>query len=52
MPMGVITFTFIITLLATGAGLLITFLLALPILWLLFTVHTGSPPSSAHASSR
>ena len=41
LPMGIITFTVVITLLATGAGLLITFLLALPVLWLLFTVSHG-----------
>jgi signal transduction histidine kinase len=39
--MGIITFTFTITLLATSAGLLVTFLLALPVIWMLFTLSRG-----------
>ena len=38
MPIGIITFTFTITLLALGLGLMVTFLLALPVIWLLFAV--------------
>jgi signal transduction histidine kinase len=37
-PMGAISFSLTIALLATSAGLLVTFLLALPVVWLLFTV--------------
>jgi len=36
MPIAVITFATVITLLALSAGLLITFVLALPFIWLLF----------------
>lgn len=36
LPIGIVTFTAIITLLALSAGLLITFLLAMPVAWLLF----------------
>jgi signal transduction histidine kinase len=38
---GTITFTIIVTLLATSFGLLITFFLALPVAWLLFVIATG-----------
>jgi len=38
---GVVSFTLTITLLATSAGLLIVFPLALPLIWLLFVVATG-----------
>jgi signal transduction histidine kinase len=38
---GTITFTLIITLLATTVGLLITFVLAVPVAWLLFVVASG-----------
>ena len=38
---GTITFSVMITLLATGAGLLVTFLLALPVAWLLFVCARG-----------
>lgn len=41
MPIGVVTFTVIVSLLATGTGLLITFLLALPVVWLLFVISRG-----------
>ena len=36
LPVGVFTFATIIALLSTSAGLLVTFLLALPVAWLLF----------------
>jgi signal transduction histidine kinase len=36
MPLGIITFSFTVTLLALSAGLLVTFLLALPVVWMLF----------------
>jgi signal transduction histidine kinase len=38
---GTITFTLIISLLSTSVGLLITFILALPVAWLTFVVATG-----------
>ena len=41
LPMAVIAFSVTITLLATTAGLLITFLLALPFAWLLFVLSRG-----------
>jgi signal transduction histidine kinase len=37
LPIGIISFTITITLLALGGGLLVTFLFALPVIWLLFT---------------
>jgi signal transduction histidine kinase len=39
--MGVLTFSLTITLLALSVGLLITFFLALPAIWLLFTLSRG-----------
>lgn len=39
--MGSITFTLIVTLLATTVGLLVTFVFAVPVAWLLFVVATG-----------
>jgi signal transduction histidine kinase len=39
--MGIITFTFTITFLALSAGLLVTFFLALPAIWMLFTLARG-----------
>ncbi|MGD9995893.1 MAG: sensor histidine kinase [Ilumatobacteraceae bacterium] len=41
LPIGIITFTFMVTLLALGAGLMVTFLLALPVIWLLFVMAHG-----------
>jgi signal transduction histidine kinase len=41
LPIGIITFTFMVTFLALGAGLLVTFLLALPVVWLLFVLARG-----------
>jgi signal transduction histidine kinase len=38
---GTITFSLIISLLATSVGLLVTFILAVPIAWLLFVIATG-----------
>jgi signal transduction histidine kinase len=39
--LGVVTFTVVITLLATSVGLLVTFLLAVPVVWLLFVGSAG-----------
>ncbi len=39
--MGIVTFSFTITLLALSVGLLVTFLLALPAIWMLFTLSRG-----------
>ena len=41
LPVGIIGFSVIVTLLSTGASLLITFFLALPFVWLLFVCATG-----------
>ena len=41
LPVAIITFTVVITLLALSAGLVITFVLALPFAWLLFVVVLG-----------
>jgi signal transduction histidine kinase/CheY-like chemotaxis protein len=41
LPVGVISFSVIVTLLSTGGGLLITFFLALPFVWLLFVCAKG-----------
>jgi signal transduction histidine kinase len=41
LPIGIITFTFMVTFMAVGAGLLVTFFLALPIVWLLFVLARG-----------
>ena len=41
LPVAVVTFVIVITLLATSAGLLITFVLALPVIWLLFVLSRG-----------
>lgn len=41
LPIGIVTFTFTITLLSLSFGLLITFLLALPFVWLLFVTNRG-----------
>jgi signal transduction histidine kinase len=38
---GAVTFSIIITLLATGVGLLVTLLLAVPVIWLLFVGAAG-----------
>lgn len=38
---GTITFTIIISLLATSVGLLVTFIFAVPVAWLLFVIATG-----------
>ena len=38
---GTIAFSIVVTLLATGAGLLVTFFLALPVAWLLFVCTRG-----------
>ncbi|HEX4981097.1 MAG TPA: sensor histidine kinase [Ilumatobacteraceae bacterium] len=39
--MGILTFSLTITLLALSVGLLVTFLLALPTIWMLFTLSRG-----------
>jgi hypothetical protein len=39
--MGIVTFSFTITLLALSVGLLVTFLLALPAIWMLYTLSRG-----------
>jgi signal transduction histidine kinase len=39
--MGIVTFSLTITFLALSAGLLVTFLLALPAIWMLFTLARG-----------
>ena len=39
--MGIVTFSLTITFLALSAGLLVTFLLALPAIWMLFTLSRG-----------
>ena len=39
--MGILTFSLTITLLALSVGLLITFFLALPAIWMLFTLSRG-----------
>jgi signal transduction histidine kinase len=39
--MGIVTFTFTITFLALSFGLLVTFFLALPAIWVLFTLSRG-----------
>jgi signal transduction histidine kinase len=41
LPVGIIGFSVIVTLLSTGASLLITFFLALPFVWLLFVCANG-----------
>ena len=41
LPVAVITFTVVITLLAISVGLMITFFLALPFAWLLFVLSRG-----------
>ena len=41
LPVAIITFTVVITLLAISAGLVITFFLALPVAWLLFVASRG-----------
>ncbi len=41
MPLGIITFTAVVTLSSVTAGLLITFVLALPVAWLLFVTSRG-----------
>jgi signal transduction histidine kinase len=52
MPIGIITFTVTVTLLALSVGLLVTFLLALPVLWLLFTVtHAFAAIERSRASA-
>ena len=41
MPIGIVTFTTVVTLASVTAGLLITFVLALPFAWLLFVTSRG-----------
>jgi signal transduction histidine kinase len=41
MPMGIVTFTVVVTLASITIGLLITFILAIPFAWLLFVVSRG-----------
>jgi signal transduction histidine kinase len=41
LPIGAITFSVVFTLLVTGVSLLITFLLALPVIWLFFVCARG-----------
>jgi hypothetical protein len=41
LAIGTIAFSIVVTLLATSAGLLVTFFLALPVAWLLFVCTRG-----------
>jgi signal transduction histidine kinase len=41
LPVAVVTFTVVVTLLSLSIGLLITFLLAIPFVWLLFVLSRG-----------
>ena len=45
MPIGIVTFTTVVTLASVTVGLLITFVLALPVAWLLFVVSRGLRPA-------
>ena len=50
--MGILTFSLTITLLALSVGLLITFFLALPAIWMLFTLSRGLARSNGRGRGR
>jgi hypothetical protein len=51
LPIGALTFTFAVSMAATSLGLIVTFLLAIPFLWLLF-VAVGAWAASSDPGGR